>query len=212
MYRGTVTGITVTGTAAVEVRPDRAAVHLGVSAEAASAAEAMDMLATRVASVNGALRGAGLGDADIRTAHLSVGQRYDTTGTPDGHVASCATLATIRDLDAVGRVLDVALAAGASRVDGLSLEVSDPSAAYAEALALAIDAAREKARGVARAAGLELGAVEAVTEGGGQAGGPPVMMAEMRMGKGFPVEAGGQEVTASVTVRFATSSGSPGRP
>jgi len=109
-------------------------------------------------------------------------------------------------------VLDVALAAGADRVDGLSLEVSDPSGAYAEALALAIDAAREKARGVARAAGLELGAIEAVTEGAGQVAGPPVMMAEMRMGKGMPVEAGAQEVTASVTVRFATSPGSPGRP
>lgn len=207
------TGITVTGTAGVDVRPDRARIHLGVQAEAASAAEAMAVLQTRVAAVIGALRAAGLSDADLRTAHLSVGQRYGPGGTPDGYTAGSATLAVVRDLDRVGAVLDAAIAAGATRVDGLSLEVSDSTAAYAQALVAAVDAARAKAGELAVAAGCALGAIEAVVEGAGAADGPPVVMAAgLRMGKGMPVEAGEQTVSATVTVRFATSPGSPARP
>lgn len=207
------TGITVTGTAGVEVRPDLARITLGMQGEAVTAAEAMAALETRVTAVTGALRAAGLGGADLRTAHLSVGQRYSNTGTPDGYAAGCATVAVVRDLERVGAILDAAIAAGASRVDGLSMEVSDPSAAYARALTLAVDDARAKAAGLAEAAGLELGAIEAVAEGGASAGGPPVLMAaEMRSAKGMPVEPGEQTVTATVTVRFATSPGSPARP
>jgi len=207
------TGITVTGTAGVEARPDLARIHLGVQAEAATAAEAMAALETRVTAVTGALRAAGLGDGDLRTAHLSVGQRYSNAGTPDGYVAGCATAATVRDLDRVGAILDAAITAGADRVDGLSMEIADPSAAYARALALAVGDAREKAEGLAAAAGLELGAIEAVAEGASTAGGPPVpFAAELRSAKGMPVEPGEQTVTATVTVRFATSSGSPTRP
>ncbi|MFN8123349.1 MAG: SIMPL domain-containing protein [Thermoleophilia bacterium] len=207
------TGITVTGTAGVEARPDLARIHLGMQAEAATAAEAMAALETRVGAVSGALRAAGLGDADLRTAHLSVGQRYSNAGAPDGYAAGCAIAATVRDTERVGAVLDAAITAGATRVDGLSMEVADTSAAYARALDLAVEDARAKAAGLAAAAGLQLGAIEAVAEGGASAGGPPVLMAaEMRSAKGIAVEPGEQTVTATVTVRFATSPGSPARP
>lgn len=211
MYRGAVTGITVTGTGGVEVRPDLARIHLGVQADGATAAEALAALETRVTAVTGALRAAGLADRDLRTAHLSVGQRYSPAGVPDGYSASAATLAAVRDTDRIGAVLDAAVAAGATRVDGLSLEASDTSAAYGRALELAVDDARAKAAGLAAASGLVLGEIIAVSEG--DAAGPATRpMAEMRMAKGMPVEPGEQTVTATVTVRFATSPGSPARP
>jgi uncharacterized protein YggE len=169
----------------------------------------MAALETRVRSVTGALRGRGLGDADIRTANLSVGQPYDPTATPGDYVATCETAATIRELDAVGAVLDAVIAAGATRLDGLSMELSDDTGPYAEALVLAVEAARAKAEVLARAAGLVLGEILSVTEGSG--GGHPVMLAEMRS-PGLPVEPGRAMVTATVTVRFATSPGSPARP
>jgi len=204
-----VDGITVTGTAGVEARHDRAVVHLGVAAEAATAAEAMAVLESRVRAVTGALRGRGLGDADIRTTNLSVGQPYGPSGTPSGYVASSETAATIRELEAVGAVLDAVITAGATRLDGLSMELSDDSGPYAEALVLAIEAARAKAEVLARAAGLVLGEILAVTEGSG--GAHTVMWAEARS-PGMPVEPGRAMVTATVTVRFATSPGSPARP
>jgi hypothetical protein len=207
-----VTGLTVTGTAGVEVRPDLARIHLGVQAEAATAAEALAALETRLAAVTGALRTAGLADRDLRTAHLSVGQRHSPSGVPDGYTASAGTLAAVRNPTRVGVVLDAAVAAGATRVDGLSMEVGDTSAAYARALTLAVDDARAKAAGLALAAGLTLGEITAIAEGDA-AGGPPVHpMAEMRMATAVPVEPGGHTVTATVTVRFATSPGSPARP
>lgn len=203
------TGITVTGMGAVEVRPDRARLHLGMEAAADSAAEAMAVLQTRVAAVTGALRAAGLGDADLRTAHLSVGQRHGPRGTPEGYAASCALTAVVGDPGRVGEVLDVAIAAGATRVDGLSLEVADSDAAYARALERAVEAARLTAGRLAAAAGMVLGGIEAIAEGASGSAGPPVMTARMAMAAGMPVEAGEQTVSASVTVRFATSPGSP---
>ena len=63
---------------------------------------------------------------------------------------------TLRFIDALGKVLSDAIAAGATGTYGLTLTVSDSSAAYQQALKAAIDDAKGKAQAIAEALGVTL--------------------------------------------------------
>jgi uncharacterized protein YggE len=52
---------------------------------------------------------------------------------------------TIRDIDAVGKVIDAATVAGATNVNGISFSVADPSAAVALARSAAVADAQARA-------------------------------------------------------------------
>jgi uncharacterized protein len=122
--------------------------------------------------------------------------------------------ATITDVDRVGAVIDAAIAAGANRISSLSFEASDPEAARAEALAAAVNAAREQARTIAEALGHELGPALEV-RGGADSPGPRPFVGDYMMMRAeaapTPIESGDQTVTANVTVRFALGPELPGR-
>jgi uncharacterized protein YggE len=115
--------------------------------------------------------------------------------------------ATVRVIETAGGVIDAALAAGATSMDGLTFRVSDPAAALGEARRLAVADARARAETLAAEAGVRVGAVVAIVEGGELAPGPPRPVAEFRMKAAAdvstPVEAGTTELTISVAVEFA---------
>jgi uncharacterized protein YggE len=69
----------------------------------------------------------------------------------------------IRDLGAVGRVLDGALTAGANTISGLQFMMDDPSRPEAEARALAVKAAASTAQQLAAAWGVGLGELLSLT-------------------------------------------------
>ena len=103
------------------------------------------------------------------------------------------------DLDAAGKVIDAAVAAGENTVYGPSLSLSDASKLYREALKKAVADARDRASVLAAAAGRELGRVTAISEGGSVV----IPLAEKAVAdSGAPVVSGPQETTASVTVSF----------
>ena len=97
-----------------------------------------------------------------------------------------------------------AVDAGANQVNGPGMSVADQGALYRKALKAAMDDARLSAETLAAAAGRSLGKVTSATEGGGAT---PMPFAEKAaaMDSGTPVEAGTQEVTASVTVTYSLS-------
>jgi uncharacterized protein YggE len=108
----------------------------------------------------------------------------------------------VRDLAQLGPLLDRATAAGANEVEGLSLQKDDTAPEEARALAAAVRAARAKAEELARAAGLRLGEVLELSEGGRAPGPIPVRAMAMR-GAGVPVAEGQIEVSAEVEMVFA---------
>jgi hypothetical protein len=89
-------------------------------------------------------------------------------------------------------------------VSGPNLALSDQDALYATALKSAIANADAKAKTIADAAGLQLGAVQTVVEGSAPA---PIVFGAVAKAPGAPgsvsVEPGTQEVDATVTVTYA---------
>lgn len=118
-----------------------------------------------------------------------------------GYVAEDTAGATAR-IAAAGALVDAAVSAGATTVDGPSLSVSDTDALYRQALEQAVADARAKAQALARAGGFSVGAVDAVTEGGDATPEPPMRAAAASAAAPTPVVPGTQDVTADVTVSF----------
>jgi uncharacterized protein len=205
--------IEVSGTASVEVAADRAHITFAVETRAETGADAASRNAAAMDAVFRALRGGGFSGLDIETFGYSLRPEY-SFDTQDGRrsrrVDGYTTLNNIRvtlsDLDAVGRLVDTAIRAGANRVASLTFDASDTKSAREEALENAVAEAKRQARVIAHALGYELGTPLEV-RGGAQRQNPrtgPVAF-QMRTEEAAmtPVEAGSQKVTASVTIRFA---------
>ena len=98
--------------------------------------------------------------------------------------------------------LDAAVAAGATRTEGLSLTRSDQEALYRRALAEAVDDARAKAKALAKAGNFELGGVVGVEEGTQEAYTYGTLPFTDQAAAVAPIEPGTQKLTASVRVSF----------
>lgn len=203
--------ISVPGRGIVTVDPDVALLRLGVMVVRPTAAVARSTAATTMQAVLEALTDGGVERRDLRTTlvGLDAVRDYSSESGPTitGYQLTNTVEATIRTIATVGELIDVALAAGATSMDGLSFRVADPSDALAEARRRAVADARQRAATLAAEAGVELGAVVAIVEGGAMDQGPPRPMAELRMktmaDTGTPVEAGTSDIEVSVGVTFA---------
>jgi len=212
--------IEVSGSASVTVPTDRAQVSFAMETRAETAAQAATENADAMDRVLNALRRANLPGLELETFGYSLQPQYATdparVRTIAAYVASNNVSATITDVDAVGRLIDVAVGAGANRVASITFSASDTDAARAQALAEAVGNARAEAQAMAEALGYGLGAPLEVR--GGAQRPPPVPMvfaeaAAMRTVQAAPtpIEAGDQTVTANVTIRFALGPALAGR-
>src|SRR5919106_2927515 len=209
-------GITVHGHASVKVVPDQAQLWFGVESDGATARAALAANATEMRKLLDALRDAGA--TDLQTQHVSLSPRYveapmDARGGggggkvgANGYTAHNSVSATVKQLARAGAVIDAAVAAGANHVSGPNLTRADTSELYRQALEAAVDDARESAEALADAADLSLGRVTAVVEGS-DAPSPLAMAARAadEAAASTPIEAGSQEIIATVTVTFAAS-------
>lgn len=200
--------ITVPGVGRVEVVPDTADVRLGVAVTRPTVAEAREAAAATAGAILEAVLAAGVARGDVRTSGLTVSPEYDYEDHRPrlrGQQVSHLYRVTVRSLDALGAVIDGALAAGATTLDGVVFRTADPAAAEAAARAAAIRDARLKATAIAAEAGVTLGGLVAVVEGG--PGGPGRRPTSARMALAAeasptPVEAGTEEIAVSVTATF----------
>jgi len=196
-------GITVTGTGTLTSVPDEATFTVGVQTQGSTAREALASNSEQMRRVIGAVRSAGVSKDDIQTQDVSVSANYSDGNQIDGYSASNSVLVTIRVLTRAGKVLDAASNAGANQVYGPSLSRSDQDALERKALRDAVGEARTKAEVLAKAAGVSLGGVTAITEGS-SGGAEPYYATDLRMAKAdAPIEPGTQDIQASVTVTFA---------
>ena len=198
-------GITVTGSGDVNATPDRADLSFGVQSEGSTAAQALAANSADSQRLIGALKEAGVQAKDLKTEHLDVSPRYDVekVGDSRGYSASSSVSVRSQPLDRAARLSDVAVRAGADSVSGPSLSVADQDAQYRRALERAFDDARAKAEGLAVAAGVSLGEVTAIVEGGQPRDFPIYATAERALDAKTPIEPGSEAITASVTVTFA---------
>lgn len=202
--------LTVTGTGRASVRPDIADLRLGVTVTESTVEAARTSSAGIQNGILARLRALGIAGRDLQTSIVNVQPQYDYSeqSAPPrlvGYQFSNLVAATIRDIDKVGDAIDGALGAGATTIDQISFRVADPAAAEAQARDAAVTDARTRADGLAASAGVSIAGVAAIVEGG--AGPVPYPRPFERMvmaakDAGTPIEAGENEITATVTVTY----------
>lgn len=192
-------GLTVTGTGAVTVTPDRAQLSFGVETRGKTAREAMAANAAPMRRVIAAIRAAGA--TDVKTQYVQLSPVATERG-PDGFVATNSVSAVVRDLGKVAAVIDAAVEAGANQVQGPSFGRADEATLERDAAKAAYADARARAQALAQAAGVTLGRATAIVAGGGAT---PVFAESKLAQDATPIEPGSQQVVAQVTVTFAIS-------
>ena len=194
-------GITVSGAGVVRAVPDRAEISFGVVSQGRTATQALAANDAAIRRVVAALRTAGIAAADIQTQSFSLSPRQTEEDQEiQGYTASNTVSVLLRELARAGTVVDAAVGAGANQVYGPSLSRSNARELYRDALRAAVADARAKAEILAAAAGLSLGRVVGVEEGGGS---QPVAQPAGDARASAPIEPGTQEIGATVVVTFA---------
>ena len=200
--------IVVSGTGRVGVDPDVAELRLGVAIARPTVDAARAAAAEAMAAILGAVTAAGVAARDVRTTLLSVQPRYDYSDgkapTLTGYDLANVVEVTVRDLASLGGVIDGALTAGATSLDGLTFRVDDPREAERTARVAAVAEARARAEVLAAAVGVAIAGVADILEGGQ----PPIWpqpkaaRAMLAADAGTPVQAGTTEISVTVTVTF----------
>ncbi|HWG77437.1 MAG TPA: SIMPL domain-containing protein [Steroidobacteraceae bacterium] len=206
--------IEVTGNGEVVVDPDRATLTIAVQAQGASSAAAASNNAHLTAAVTGALLTVGAARADIETANYTVlpQWQYSNNAPPKriGYQAQNTIRVSVKQLALLGRWMDAALNAGASRIDNVEFDSGKTSAARLDALAKAVANARMEAETLAKAAGGSLGALQelsAVPASGLRfplraAPGPITVTAQRRQAEETQIEPSPLHINAVVTARW----------
>jgi uncharacterized protein YggE len=194
--------ITVSGTGTANGVPDQASFDFGVSTQAATASEALSRNADQARTIIAALKQAGIDASNIQTTQVSLWPQMSNDGTQiTGYSASNSVNVTV-PIGKAGDTVDSAVAAGANNVGGPNLSVANQTSLYDEALKQALADAKTKAQAIAAATGLTVGGVVKVEASDGQ--GPMPVYAAAKAAT--PIEAGTQQIQASVTVTYSASS------
>lgn len=160
-------GISVHGVGKVTLVPDMAIVVIGVDIREATAKAAQNHASSVMNGVIAAVKKHGIADADMATVNVSLGAVYDySTNTQKlvGYQASQSLQVKVRKLADTGSLVDDAVAAGATSIQGISLTVANQDAAADQARALAIADAKSRAQALAKAANVTLGSVVSIDE------------------------------------------------
>ena len=202
--------ITVTGEGRMAAIPDMATIHVGVSEEAPTAAEALGQMSRRGESILAQLTEAGLEARDIQTSGLTLRPLYNSRSDSfseeiTGFVAETRFTVRVRDLPALGGILDeVVREAGANRLQSVEFALSDPGPARDEARRDAVADGQARAALYAEAAGVALGPLLSLDER--TSGGMPIPIMEARMmdaASFVPIAEGEIVIDAQVTMVFA---------
>ncbi len=211
--------IRVSGMGETQVEPDLATVQFGVETVGATAQEAGQQNADLMERVIQALLNAGVERDDIETSGFSLYPEYapQPRGAEmeppriRGYRASNLLSVRTTQLEQIGELIDVGLAAGANRLQGVAFEVRNPQADQTVALQRAVEQARAAALTIAATLGITLGPVlEASTSADivqpyYRAAPAPPMMRDMAMGEAAmatPIEPGEQTIRAHASLVF----------
>lgn len=160
--------------------PDIAVISTGVITQSADAATVMRDNAARMARVLAALKRAGVADKDVTTSavNLSPQYRYNNNQPPviTGYQANNQVTVRFRDITRSGAILDALVKEGSNEINGPSLTIDNPEAAFDEARVAAIKAGRTRAEIYAAAAGMKIKRIISISENEGMSVVPrPVM-------------------------------------
>jgi uncharacterized protein len=201
--------IQITGHGEVHSRPDLAIVTIGVMTQAGTARDALDSNTAAMERVFAGLRTEGIDDKDMQTTNFTISPRYDygqnNNQTPKliGYDVVNSIVVTVRKIDAVGRVLDVAVSDGSNQINGVMFSIADPEPLRDKARQAAVADAERKVKLYADAAKLKLGEIMTLSESSFQPP-VPVMTKSLRAdGAGnVPIAEGEQMLAVDVNITW----------
>lgn len=201
----------VNGEGLVTVTPDLAYINIGVETEHKDASAAQAENAKLMTSVKKAIMNAGIAEDDMQTMNYSIYKTYnyyDDREREEVYKASNTLKVTVRDLDNLGDLIDVASKSGANQINSIQFTVEDEEQYYQEALILAMTNAKGKADAILGTMNKTAGTPVRISEssyGGGlmrNSGAIAFSAKAEMMDYSTPIEAGDIEVTANVTVEY----------
>lgn len=207
--------IVVTGQGSVDIAPDMAVLTLTVTRQAETARAALDANSAAMTAVHKAMQKNGIENRDMQTSGFSIQPNYVYPAPKSsaereppriaGYTVRNSLTVRIRDIDAVGKILDQSVSLGVNDGGNISFTNADPTAAIAEARTRAVHDAIARADTLAAAAGVRKGSLLEISE---QTYTPrPVPMVEMAMSRAAdaaaPVAVGENTYRVSVNVTYA---------
>jgi uncharacterized protein YggE len=163
----------VTGTATLAAAPDEALLDLAVQTQATTATEATSSNAAAMSKVMVALAGAGISNDSIQTISYTLTPVYQNNvnqSAPSviiGYTAINEIEVTVKNLGAVGQILDQAISAGINQVQGITFTLADTHLAtlQKQAFQQAIQDANGQANALATTLGVTITGPISVTPG-----------------------------------------------
>jgi len=201
--------IVVSATGSADATPDMATVTVGVSREASTAAEAMQAMAEAAQAVLVEVTNSGIAERDVQTTSVNLNPVWEPTNTRPpqirGYAASTRVSIRVRDLERLGALLDTVVGSGANELNGLNFGIADTAPLERAARADAVARAVEKAETLASAAGVALGPIQTISEGGAVSAPAPMMRGAMMEAAAVPIASGELTIRVTVTATFAIS-------
>ena len=212
-------GIWVSGIGKLSVEPDLVDFRVGVDTLGETVAEANSAASEAMAAIVAVLKASGIEDKDIQTSRFNIRPEYDYRETTvDGVRSSSQVLVgynvrntvtvKVRDLEGLPELVDDVVTAGGDniRIDSVSFTVEDPDARLDELRELAVADATAKAAHMAELAGVTLGDLTFLSEGGAPSypspyPAPAAFALESRAAPSF--SAGELELSLAVQAAFA---------
>ncbi len=202
--------ISISGHGEVRAVPDVASISIGVTTQAATAREALDGNTKAMKALLDTLKQAGIDARDMATSNFSVGPRLDygnNNGQPPkivGYDVNNMVTVTVRKIEDLGGLLDVAVSTGSNTINGISFSVTKPDAMLDEARKAAVADARHKAEIYAAAGGFRLGDIITVSEGAAYQPPMPYMAKAARadLAADVPIAQGEQALTVDVSITY----------
>lgn len=201
--------LTVTGQGVAEAVPDMARISLGVTQQAATAGDALEAVAQVAQAVFARLEAVGIAPRDMQSTQVNLSPQYDYGRNSDkpprlvGFSANTMLSVRVRDLSGLGQIMSAVTEDGANQLNGLQFDLQERRPAEDAARADAVKDAMARAKVLAEAAGVKLGSVLSIREGGEEMPMAAYGRAEMALAKAdMPIAAGELEIGASVTMVF----------
>ena len=173
-------GIWVTGQGTITLEPDLVLLNIGVETMADTVAIARGDAAEAMAAIVNAVKARGLEDTDIQTVSFNIWPRYEypevlvdgsrtRKQTLVGYTVSNTASIKVRDIDAVGEIIDDVTAAGgdSTRINGINFTIEDTSGYMEQLREDAVNDAIAMAEQFADLTGVIVGGLVFISETGG---------------------------------------------
>ncbi len=201
--------ITISATGVVKVTPDAVRLNMVVTVVSQTSATALSNTSIAASLVRAALKTSGIESKDIKTKSLSLNPEYSYTQDKGqvliGYRGSQSFDVVIRKASNAGAIVDAVVVAGgdAVQINGATPIVLDTVKATASARIEAVKNAKSKAAAYAQLLSVKLGKVTYLVENSSPNYPGPVFSMEKAASSATEIDLGQQEVTVSITVRWA---------